>query len=94
MRTISELSRPALARGVRLQTDAKTHEPVLLFPEGVLYLSPSAREIVARCNGESSVNAIVSSLASEYEAELAVLREDVLECLQDLQERKLIVFLT
>ncbi|HEV2392969.1 MAG TPA: pyrroloquinoline quinone biosynthesis peptide chaperone PqqD [Verrucomicrobiae bacterium] len=89
---VDEQSRPALARGVRLQTDAKSGEPVLLFPEGILYLSETAQQIVARCDGRSTAEAIIASLAVEYEVDRATLREDVFECLVDLYERKLLVF--
>jgi coenzyme PQQ biosynthesis protein PqqD len=91
--TIDEQSRPSLARGVRRQNDAKTGEPVLLFPEGVLFLSETAHDIVSRCDGESTVASIISSLADEYEADSATLRQDVLECLVQLQERQALVFL-
>jgi coenzyme PQQ biosynthesis protein PqqD len=84
--------RPALAPGVRLQTDTATGEPVLLFPEGLLVLNPTAHEIVARCDGAASVAAIVAALAEEYDAPADALASDVAACLRDLRERKLLVF--
>jgi coenzyme PQQ biosynthesis protein PqqD len=84
-------SRPGLARGVRLQNDPATGELVLLFPEGVLHLSETAREIVTRCDGRETVSGVIASLATEYSAEPETLRADVLECLLELQRRKLIV---
>ena len=66
MSTISETAVPALARGVRLHTDAATGEPVLLFPEGVLFLNATAHEVVRRCDGSATVGGIVSALAEEY----------------------------
>ncbi len=94
MKVIDEQSRPILARGVRLQNDATTGEPLLLFPEGVLYLSASARDIVTRCNGQASAAAIISALAAEYEVDSETLHRDVLDCLGDLHQRKLVLFLT
>jgi coenzyme PQQ biosynthesis protein PqqD len=91
--TIDEQTRPSLARGVRLQNDAKTGDPVLLFPEGVLFLSETACDIVTRCDSVSTVASIISSLADEYEVDSGTLRQDVLECLLQLQERKLLIFL-
>lgn len=85
-------SRPCLARGVRLQTDATTGEPVLLFPEGVLHLSATANDILIRCDGQSTVASIISSLAEEYDADHDTLRKDLLDCLLDLYQRKLIVW--
>jgi coenzyme PQQ biosynthesis protein PqqD len=83
---------PSLARGVRLHKDATTGEPVLLFPEGLLYLSPTALDVITRCDGQKSVGIIISDLAEEYDAEADTLRQDVLDCLLDLYERKLVVF--
>ena len=85
-------SRPALARGVRLQMDASSGEPVLLFPEGVLHLNPTAHDIVSRCDGVRTTEAIVALLANEYEVDGETLRGDVLDCLGELRQRKLLVF--
>jgi coenzyme PQQ biosynthesis protein PqqD len=87
-------SRPALARGVRLQAGASTGEPVLLFPEGVLHLNPTAHDIVSRCDGQRTTEAIIASLADEYEVAGEMLRGDVIDCLRELQQRKLLVFST
>jgi coenzyme PQQ biosynthesis protein PqqD len=92
MPAFDEQSRPGLARGVRLQTDVKTGEPVLLFPEGVLYLSPTAQDILSRCNGDQTISSILSWLAGEYDIDQDTLRQDVLDCLNDLYQRKLVVF--
>jgi pyrroloquinoline quinone biosynthesis protein D len=89
---MDERLRPALARGVRLQIDPQRDEPVLLFPEGVIYLSATAHAIVTHCNGQATAADIISSLAVEYEVELETLRADVLECLTDLYERKVLQF--
>ena len=85
-------SRPKLARGVRLQMDKQTGEPMLLFPEGVLFLSGTASEIVSQCTGKRTLEDIIASLAEEYEVEREVLCQDVLDCLSDLYQRKLLLF--
>ena len=87
--TISGSAQPSLARGVRLQTDSKTGNSVLLFPEGVLELNETAQEIVSRCDGRT-VAEIVQALAEEYDADPQMLGADVRETLADLQQRKLI----
>jgi coenzyme PQQ biosynthesis protein PqqD len=89
---LDEQSRPALGRGVRLQTDAKTGEPMLLFPEGVTYLSETANAILARCDGHRNLASIISALSEEFDAPHETLRKDVLDCLLELYERKLVVF--
>jgi coenzyme PQQ biosynthesis protein PqqD len=66
-------------------------EPMLLYPEGVLYLSATAHDIVARCDGETTAATIVAQLADEYDVSTDTLRQDVFECLADLNQRKLLV---
>jgi len=87
--TIAGSAQPTLTRGVRLQTDPKTGNSVLLFPEGVLELNETAQEIVTRCDGRT-VTEITQALAKEYNVDLEMLAADVRETLADLQRRKLI----
>ena len=86
---IAGSAQPALARGVRLQTDSKTGNSVLLFPEGVLELNETAQDIVSRCDGRT-VSEIIQALAEEYDVDSQMLAADVGETLADLQRRKLI----
>jgi pyrroloquinoline quinone biosynthesis protein D len=87
--TTSGSAQPRLARGVRLQTDSKTGNSVLLFPEGVLELNETAQEILTRCDGRT-VSEIIQALAEEYDVDPQMLATDVHETLGDLQRRKLI----
>jgi len=87
--TISDLARPSLAKGVRLQIDSATGKSVLLYPEGIVELNETAHEILSRCDGRT-LSEIVSDLAEEYDADPATLVADVRETLADLQQRKLI----
>ncbi|HEX3420835.1 MAG TPA: pyrroloquinoline quinone biosynthesis peptide chaperone PqqD, partial [Candidatus Udaeobacter sp.] len=66
--TILDSARPSLAKGVRLQIDSITGKSVLLYPEGVVELNETAREILSRCDGRT-VGEIVCELAEEYEAD-------------------------
>ena len=86
---IAGTAQPKLARGVRLQTDSKTGNSVLLFPEGVLELKENAQDIVSRCDGRT-VGEIVQTLAEEYDVDFKMLGADVRETLGDLLRRKLI----
>ena len=86
---IAGSAQPTLARGVRLQTDSKTGNSVLLFPEGVLELNETAQQILARCDGRT-VSEIIRALAEEYDVDSQMLSADVGETLADLQRRKLI----
>ena len=87
--TIAGSAQPTLTRGVRLETDSKTGNSVLLFPEGVLELNETAREILTRCDGRT-VSEIIQALAEEYNVDLEMLAADVRQTLADLQRRKLI----
>lgn len=89
---MDEKSRPALARGVRLWIDPISGEPILLFPEGVLPLDETTHDIISRCSGEETLEAIIISLAGEYEADLDTVRTDVRECLEQLRQRMLVAF--
>ena len=93
MRTtiISDLARPSLAKGVRLQADPITGKSVLLYPEGIVELNETAHEILSRCDGRT-LREIVCDLAEEYESDSEALAADVRETLADLQQRKLIKF--
>ena len=89
--TISDLARPNLAKGVRLQMDSATGKSVLLYPEGIVELNETAHEVLSRCDGRT-LGEIISELAEEYEAHRAAIAADVNETLEDLQRRKLIEF--
>ena len=89
--TISDLARPSLAKGVRLQIDSISHKSVLLYPEGIVELNETAHEILSRCNGRT-LGEIICELAIEYEADSNALTADVRDTLSDLQRRKLIEF--
>ena len=90
-KSISDLARPSLAKGVRLQIDSTTGKSVLLYPEGIVELNETAHEILSRCDGRT-LGEIICELAEEYEADRAAITADVHESLADLQRRKLIEF--
>jgi pyrroloquinoline quinone biosynthesis protein D len=83
-------SRPMLARGVRLRNDPITGESLLLYPEGVLPLDAATLDVVSRCTGVLTLEAIIASLADEYEVDQGTLRSDVCECLEQLRLQMLI----
>lgn len=91
MKAIDLHSRPALATGVRLQTDRVTGEPVLLSPEGIHVLNDTAHAIVLSCDGIRTIEEIAAALAEEYDAPVEALREDVLACLAELHQTGRIV---
>ncbi|MDD4932277.1 MAG: pyrroloquinoline quinone biosynthesis peptide chaperone PqqD [Methylacidiphilaceae bacterium] len=83
---------PRLAAKARLRWDALRQKSVLLYPEGVLILNPSAEAILSLCDGRRSVGEIVTELADRYGAEAVALEADVWNFLGELVERGLLHF--
>ena len=69
-------ARPRLGAGFRLQWEPVQDCHVLLYPEGMVKLNGSAGEIMKRCDGERSIDAIVADLEQAFGA--SGLQADVL----------------
>ena len=80
-------SLPRLPRHIKLRFDETRDRWVMLAPERVLMPDETAVEILKRCDGETSVAAIVDGLAREYEAPREEIGEDVAALLQDLADK-------
>ena len=61
------MTRPRLATGARLQYDEVREEHLLLVPEGVVRLNPTAAEVLELCDGERSLDDIVGALSERYD---------------------------
>jgi pyrroloquinoline quinone biosynthesis protein D len=83
------VTRPRLVTGARLRYDEVREEHLLLIPEGVVRLNPSAAEVLALCDGERSLDDIVGALSTRYNG--ADLRDDVLELVDAMAQRGLVV---
>ncbi|HZO10307.1 MAG TPA: pyrroloquinoline quinone biosynthesis peptide chaperone PqqD [Myxococcota bacterium] len=83
------MSRPRLVTGARLQYDDVREQHLLLVPEGAVRLNPTAAAVLELCDGERSVEEIVSTLAARYEG--ADLRDDVEGLVDGLTQRGLVV---
>ncbi len=59
-------SRPRLGPGLRLQWEEAQGCHVLLYPEGMVKLNPSAAEIVHRCDGQRTLAQIVAELETAF----------------------------
>jgi pyrroloquinoline quinone biosynthesis protein D len=81
---MAERARPVLPRGVRLRFDRVRDRWVLLAPERVLFPCPISRAILERCDGSTSVGAILDALAAEYDAPRDEIARDVTALLADL----------
>ena len=62
-------NQPRLSRKFRLQFEPAQDCWVLLYPEGMVQLNPSAAEILKRCDGERTVDAIVGELEAAFNAQ-------------------------
>ena len=87
---IDEASLPRLRRGVRLRFDPRRDAWVLLAPERVLVPDEVAVEILKRCDGATTVGAVVDDLSRTFEAERDVIAEDVVAMLRDLAAKGMI----
>ncbi len=65
--TVQDMSRPRLARLVRLEWDPVRESHVQLAPEGVLVLNQTGATILRLCDGERTVVEIVEELREEYD---------------------------
>jgi pyrroloquinoline quinone biosynthesis protein D len=83
---MDDTTRPRIAQGFRLQWEAAQDCHVLLYPEGMVKLNRSAGEILARCDGQASLPAIVASLEEAFNAQ--GLRADVEKFLQIAQQQR------
>ena len=83
------MTRPRLATGARLRYDEVREEHLLLIPEGVVRLNPTAAEVLELCDGERSVDEIVSTLSARYEG--ADVRDDVQGLVEGLSQKGLVV---
>ena len=84
---VEEGSLPRLPRHVKMRFDQRRNRWIVLAPERVLMPDEIAVEILKRCDGETSVGAIVEGLAAAYEAPADEIGEDVAELLQDLADK-------
>jgi pyrroloquinoline quinone biosynthesis protein D len=83
------MTRPRLVTGARLRYDEVREEHLLLIPEGVVRLNPTAAEVLELCDGERSLDEVVDALGARYDG--ADLRDDVQELIDAMVQRGLVV---
>jgi pyrroloquinoline quinone biosynthesis protein D len=89
MSTLPNTGKPRLAAKARLKWDEVRQQPLLLFPEGVLMLNPTAHEVVALCDGQRTIGQIVADLRKKFDNE--AVDADVRELLARLAGKGLLV---
>ena len=81
---------PRLPRGVQL-THNETHGGwLLLAPERIFKADAISAEILKRCTGEVTVQAIVDDLAKTFNAPRERIFDDVVKLLTSLADKKLL----
>jgi len=83
-------TRPRLPRGVRLVHNEAQGGWVLLAPERVFKADAIAVEILKRCTGDATFDAIVDDLATTYAAPRDRIAGDVTALLRGLADKKLL----
>jgi len=81
---------PRLPRGVRLTHNEAQGGWVLLAPERVFEADAITAEILKRCTGEATLDAIVDDLAKTFAAPRERIHADVMKLLGGLAEKKLL----
>jgi pyrroloquinoline quinone biosynthesis protein D len=81
---------PRLPRGVRLVHSDAHGGWVLLAPERVFKADAIATEIVKRCTGEATFEAIVDDLAKTFNAPRERILTDVTAMLRSLADKKML----
>ena len=87
---ITSHAKPRLPRGVRLTHNEAQGGWVLLAPERIFKADAVAAEILKRCDGEATFDAIIDDLASSFNAPRDRIRADVTALLLGLAEKKLL----
>jgi len=88
--TVAPDAKPKLPRGVRLVHNEAQGGWVLLAPERVFKADAIAVEILKRCSGEATFDAIVTELADAYKAPRDRVATDVANLLRGLADKKLL----
>ena len=78
---------PRLWKLARLDYDQVRQRHVLLYPEGAVLLNDTGYAILELCNGDRTVEQIVTILSERYHADVGA---DVTEYLGNMAERELI----
>jgi pyrroloquinoline quinone biosynthesis protein D len=84
-------TRLAMPRHVKLRHDAGRGRWIILAPERVFNPDDTAVEVLKRCDGQRSVSDIAEALSQDYQAPLEVVLNDILEMLQDLADKGVLI---
>ena len=80
-------SRPKLWRVARIDFDRVRQRPVLLYPEGAMFINETGKAILELCDGQRTIGEIARVLGERFQANVEA---DVIEYLSRLSTRFLI----
>lgn len=89
--TTSNSRIPKLNRLFKFQFEKAQDCYVLLFPEGMIKLNPSAAAILLQVNGKLSITAIIEALQAEY-PDAQGIDEDVIAFFEHAEEKRWIQY--
>ncbi len=85
----SQASQPRLAPGCRWGTQGE--QQVVLFPEGMIRLQGTGKNILELCDGQRTVADLVAILSERYgKADPVKITEDVSSFLEALQQKRIV----
>jgi len=87
--TSTSACKPRLPRGVRLKLDETRGEWLLLAPERVVKADAIAVEVLKRCDGIATFDAIVDDLAATFAADRGRIATDVRALLDELAAKRM-----
>ncbi len=80
---------PRINPHYRFQWEEAQNTWVLLYPEGMVRLNPSAAEILSLCDGEQAIQTVVRQLAEKFpEVEYQDIEQDILGFFADAYQRQ------
>ncbi|BBK42816.1 coenzyme PQQ synthesis protein D [Allostella vacuolata] len=84
-------ARPRLAPGVRIQRDEARDAWLVQAPERLVYPDEVAMSVLALCNGERTVHAVIEDAAREYGETPDTVGDDVRALLSELEQYGVLV---
>lgn len=84
-------SKLAMPRHIKMRHDEGRGRWIILAPERLFDPDEIAVEVLKLCDGDRSVEDIVTVLAKEYNAPVDEIRGDIIAMLQDLSDKGVVV---
>ena len=85
--SLSPAARPNLWRLARIGFDRVRQRPVLLYPEGAMFINDTGKAILELCDGTRTLARISAELSTRYASDVTV---DVTEYLTTMFDRDLV----